>query len=224
MGSAVVMKTDDTGKENLMVDFREALKEKLRDELREELMNEVKKELKVELKTELKEELKVEFEQVAFGEEYDDDRSENEYPWLVFDIAGTEYGINSKYVLSIEKLGEVTPVVEAPSHCPGITQFRGDIIELLDLRVLFGIGNYKTAKTDEQDVNYMLVVVEIGEIKRGLTVDQIVSVEEITQFMTGVIGETDRELKAKFISHIALREKLNSPVIILNPEALVSLS
>ena len=55
----------------------EALKEALRSELREELTREL------------------------LGEDSEEDRSEKDYPWIVFSVDGTEYGVNSKYVLSI---------------------------------------------------------------------------------------------------------------------------
>jgi len=53
-------------------------------------------------------------------------------------------------VLSIEFLGEITPIVEAQSHCPGIARSRGNMIELMDSRALFGLGNYVSAKFNRQ--------------------------------------------------------------------------
>jgi len=223
LSSVAIMKTDDVVCEKSKVDFKEILKERLRVELKEDLKDDMKKELKKELKNELKEELKEELKNVILGEESEDDRTDSDFPWLVFDINGTEYGINSKYVLSIEKLNEVTPIIEAPDYCPGVTLSRGEMIELLDLRALFGIGDYTCANNDGNDAHYMMVVIDTGDMKRGLNIDRIVAVEEIMQFMPGVIGEEEGELAAKYISQIALREKYNSPVLILNADALIAL-
>ena len=177
----------------------EELKEKLRNELREELMREL------------------------LGEESEEDRPEKEYPWIVFALDGTEYGVNSKYVLSIEIIGDITPVVDARSHCPGITQSRGDMIDLLDLRALFGLGDFKSAKAESKDDRYMMMVIETGGKKRGVIVDEIVSVEYITNFIEGVVGESNGSITSQYIRQIATREKLDSPVLILNPESLGSL-
>jgi len=177
----------------------EELKEKLRAELREELMREL------------------------LVEESEEERPEKEYPWIVFALDGTEYGVNSKYVLSIEIIGDITPVVDAPSHCPGITQSRGDMIDLLDLRALFGLGDYKSAKAETKDDRYMMMVIETGAKKRGVIVDEIVSVEYITNFIDGVVGEHSGAITSQYIRQVATREKLNSPVLILNPESLNSL-
>ena len=175
----------------------EMLMEQLRNDLREELLRELSGE-------------------EAIG----DDRDEAEYPWIVFALDDTEYGINSKYVLSIEIIGEITPVVDAAAHCPGITRSRGDMIDLLDLRVLFGLGDYVAAKENDSGDTFMMMVLETDGKKRGVIVDRIVSVEYISNFIDGVIGDCDEAITSQFISQLATREKLNSPVLILNPRSL----
>jgi len=184
-----------TGSEGLSI---EELKEKLRNELREELTREL------------------------LGEEAEEERSEKDYPWIVFSVDGTEYGVNSKNVLSIEIIGEITPIVDAAAHCPGITQSRGDMIDLLDLRALFGLGDYVSAKTSDDD-RVMMMVIETGDKKRGVIVDEIVSVEYITNFIEGVVNENEGAVKSQYIREIATREKMDTPVLILNPESLNAL-
>jgi len=176
----------------------EAFKDMLRNELREELAKEI-----LEGDTE-------------------DDRSEKDYPWIVFSVDSTEYGVNSKNVLSIEIIGMITPIVDAAHHCPGITQSRGDMIDLLDLRALFGLGDYVSAKASDDD-RIMMMVIETGDKKRGVIVDEIVSVEYISNFLEGVVSDDDCAIRSQYIKEIATREKLNSPVLILNPESLNAL-
>ena len=90
-------------------------------------MSDAKKnnELSVEDLEKLRDELKEELRRELMGEESEDERTEADYPWIVFGVDGTEYGINSKNVLSTEIIGEITPMVDAPSHSPGITRSRG---------------------------------------------------------------------------------------------------
>ena len=158
--------------------------------------------------------------QAPVYEEESWDQPIKDYPWIVFSLSGSEYGVNSKNVLSIEILGEITPIVDARAHCPGITRSRGNMIELLDLRALFGQGDYVTAKNPGQDERYMMVVIETNGVKRGLIVDQIVSVEHITRFDKGVINAGQSVITSKYISQIARREKLDSPLLIIDPESL----
>ena len=180
-------------------------------EMRERLMEELRSELKEELRREL------------LGEELADERSEKDYPWIVFSLDGTEYGVNSRFVLSIEIIGDITPIVDAHPYCPGITQSRGDMIDLLDLRALFGLGDYVSAKNGSKDDRFMMMVIETGNKKRGVIVDEIVSVEYITNFIDGVVGDREGSITSQYIRQIATREKLDSPVLILNPESLIAL-
>ena len=188
-----------------------------------ESVNEMSDAMKAKLMEELREELKEELRRELLGEDSEEERSEKDYPWIVFSLDGTEYGVNSKFVLSIEIIGEITPIVDAQNHCPGITQSRGDMIDLLDLRALFGLGDYITAKTDTKDDRYMMMVIETGDKKRGVIVDEIVSVEYITNFIDGVVSEHEGSITSQFIKQIAKREKLDSPVLILNPESINAL-
>jgi len=175
----------------------DSLKEMLRNELREELAREL-----------------------MIGE-FEEERSEKDYPWIVFSVDGTEYGVNSKSVLSIEIIGKITPIVDAASYCPGITQSRGNMIDLLDLRALFGLGDYVSARTKGDDV--MMMVIETNGKKRGVIVDEIVSVEYISNFLEKAGSEDDNTIRSKYIREIATREKLDDPVLILDPESLNAL-
>lgn len=61
-------------------------------------------------------------------------------PFALFAVDDIVYGISSNYVLSIEILGKPTPIVDSPDYSLGIVGFRGDMIPLIGLRKLFGIG------------------------------------------------------------------------------------
>jgi len=168
------------------------------------------------LRAELKEELKREMLEA----DRENDRTEDDFPWIVFSLNGTEYGVNSRYVLSIEILGKITPLVDAPDCCPGITRSRGEMIELLDLRALFGLGDYISAKENSQDDQYMMMVIDIDNVKLGVIVDRIVSVEHITQFETSVAGAAGDAAASKYVRQVARREKQDKPLLILKPESL----
>ena len=177
---------------------------------------EMRERLKKELRTEIIRELRLGY----FQEEDEEERTEKDYPWIVFSLDGTEYGVNSKYVLSIEILGDITPIVDSELHCPGITRSRGNMIGLLDLRALFGLGTYVSAKSTGQDDRYMMVVVETGGVRRGLIVDQIVAVEHVTRIDSADESVCGNAITSRYIKHVARREKSDSPLLIINPENL----
>jgi len=150
-------------------------------------------------------------------------RSEIEYPWAIFSIADTEYAINSKYVLCFESLNEVTPVINAQHYCPGITESRGELIELVDLRALFNMENYTSFRQGNNEEKAMMVVIEIDGIKRGMIVDKIVSVEYVSQFVDGLVSGNNGTISSPYISSIAVRDKFESPLLLFSPENLSEL-
>ena len=170
---------------------------------------------------ELKEAIRNELREELLGGELEEERSEKDFPWIIFSIDGTEYGVNSKYVSSVEIIGKITPIVDAASYCPGITQSRGDMIDLLDLRALFGLGDYVAARASGDDV--MMMVLETENKKRGVIVDEIVSVEYISEFLGEAAKDSDGAVSSQYIREVAKREKLDNPVLILNPESLNAL-
>jgi purine-binding chemotaxis protein CheW len=58
---------------------------------------------------------------------------------LVQFSAGNErYAIEASFVRRLERLGSVTPLPGAPRHFTGITNLHGQLVPLIDLRVLLG--------------------------------------------------------------------------------------
>jgi purine-binding chemotaxis protein CheW len=56
---------------------------------------------------------------------------------ISFSIGSEKYLLESKYILEIAKLRDYTPVPGTPSFILGVTNMRGNIIALIDLRSFF---------------------------------------------------------------------------------------
>jgi chemotaxis signal transduction protein len=56
------------------------------------------------------------------------------FPWVLFNIAGSIYGISSEKILSIIILHEITNLPKAPDYIRGVINLRGKIIPFIDLR------------------------------------------------------------------------------------------
>ncbi|MCL2084165.1 MAG: chemotaxis protein CheW [Oscillospiraceae bacterium] len=72
-----------------------------------------------------------------------------DFPWVLFSINDVVYAVFSAHVLSIEILSDTTPLVNSPAYVRGITNFRGDMISLIDMRSLFGLPD-RNLELDEQ--------------------------------------------------------------------------
>lgn len=65
-------------------------------------------------------------------------REKNSEPWLIFKVHKNNYVVNTKKVLAISRLPEeIMDVPDNQKYIRGIINFRGDIIPLIDMKLLF---------------------------------------------------------------------------------------
>lgn len=60
-------------------------------------------------------------------------------PFILFEVAGNSYGINSRYVRQIEMIENITPVPNTEAFIDGVMYSRGNAIPVVNLRTLFGL-------------------------------------------------------------------------------------
>lgn len=87
--------------------------------------------------------------------------------YLTFEIDGEDYGIEIAYVKEIIKMQAITKVPEMPDYIEGITNLRGDLIGVLDVRKRFG----KMPK--EYDEATCIIVIMYSNYTLGMIVDAV---------------------------------------------------
>lgn len=136
-------------------------------------------------------------------------------PFILFELAGTTYGVRSRFVQQIEMIEHVTPVPNAPPAVEGVVLARGQVIPALNLRTRFGFERIAF------DLRSRLVVVNTGGRTLGLIVD---SAREFLR-----IPETDIEpppeaitgLSGKYLEGVAtVRERI---ILVLNLDEVIDL-
>lgn len=60
-------------------------------------------------------------------------------PYILFELAGSTYGVRSEDVQHIDMLDHVTPVPNAAAALDGVVFSRGQVIPALNLRARFGL-------------------------------------------------------------------------------------
>ncbi len=58
--------------------------------------------------------------------------------FILFELAGTTYGVHSRAVQQMEMVVQITPVPRAPAFVEGVVFVRGHVIPAIDLRARFG--------------------------------------------------------------------------------------
>lgn len=86
-------------------------------------------------------------------------------PFILFELAGTMYGVRSNSVQQIEMIQDIASVPNAHPAVDGVVLIRGQVLPALNLRKRFGFEGV------ERDLRSRLVVINTGTRVVGLIVD-----------------------------------------------------
>jgi purine-binding chemotaxis protein CheW len=93
----------------------------------------------------------------------------DEMQMLTFSLDDVLYGVNVSQVREVKNFEGVTPVPYAPSYVRGVTNLRGEVIPVIDLRRRFGM-----AVTKNENTNIMIIVQDKHPV--GIMVDSVMEV------------------------------------------------
>jgi purine-binding chemotaxis protein CheW len=125
---------------------------------------------------------------------------------VVFDLANEHYGVNISAVESIIKMQAITAVPRAPSFVEGVTNLRGSVVPVIDLRQRFGLP------AGEETKETRIVVVEMGGTTVGMVVDGVSEVLSVTEEDIEPPSPIVMTIDSAFITGIA---KVDDRLIIL---------
>lgn len=95
--------------------------------------------------------------------------------YLTLALGATQYGIEILKVREIIGMMEITQIPRTPELVLGVTNLRGKIIPVLDLRRIFGMETLKDS--DETRT----IVVEMGGVEVGIVVDLVREVLDVDE-------------------------------------------
>jgi purine-binding chemotaxis protein CheW len=129
-----------------------------------------------------------------------------EHQLVVFELANEHYGVDIAAVESIIKMQAITVVPQAPMFVEGVTNLRGSVLPVVDLRKRFGLECQEAGK------NSRIVVVTIQGIHVGMIVDAVSEVLRISDDQIEPPPPMVTTLDSSFITGIA---KVGDHLIIL---------
>jgi purine-binding chemotaxis protein CheW len=94
--------------------------------------------------------------------------------YLVFTLGTEEYGIDILKVQEIRSYETVTRIANAPDFIKGVTNLRGVIVPIVDLRLKFDLGN---VRYDHQTV---VIILNVAGRVVGIVVDGVSDVLTLT--------------------------------------------
>ena len=125
---------------------------------------------------------------------------------VVFELSSEYFGVEIAKVESIIKMQPITQMPHVPAFVEGVTNLRGKVLPVIDLRKRF------VMPPQEADKNSRIIVVSVDQMDVGMIVD---GVSEVLAIPEGAIESTPAiasSVDSTFITGIA---KLDSRLVIL---------
>jgi purine-binding chemotaxis protein CheW len=126
--------------------------------------------------------------------------------YILFDLAGTSYGVPSRDVLHMEMVEHITPVPNASPHLEGVVFSRGEVVPAINLRLRFGFPKAATTLSSR------LIIVKVDGRRVGLIVDSAREFRKITADAIQPPAEAIAGLSGSYLAGIA---KLGERVVLL---------
>jgi len=130
---------------------------------------------------------------------------------VTFRLDKEEFGIRIMQIQEINRLEEVTKVPRTPDFVAGVTNLRGTVVPVIDLRTRFGM------EIKEVDDRTRVVIIDLDGKKTGLIVDQV---HEVLRLLKADIEPPPEVVSAdetnEFIDGIGKLEQGKRMLVLLN--------
>ncbi len=125
---------------------------------------------------------------------------------VVFELGSEHFGVNIAVVQSIIKMQAITAMPHAPEFVEGVTNLRGKVLPVIDLRKRFGMGQR------EADKHRRIIVVSVDTTEVGMVVDSVSEVLTLPEQSVEPAPAIATTVNSAFITGIA---KLEGQLVIL---------
>jgi purine-binding chemotaxis protein CheW len=133
-------------------------------------------------------------------------KSDDDEHLVVFTLGEELYGVTIQTVESIIKIQAITEVPRTAAYVLGVTNLRGTVVPVLDLRKRFNLEFIETTS------NTRIIIINTEGSKVGIVVDEVTEVLKVSQNAIQPPPPMATSVDSAFISGIA---KINNKLVIL---------
>jgi purine-binding chemotaxis protein CheW len=95
--------------------------------------------------------------------------------YVLLSIASANYAVREAYVTELERVPKITPVPHVPAWVRGVTNLRGDILSVIDMRTFLGLD-----QSLSQSARMLVVRLLNEDFATGLIVDGVDRIVAVT--------------------------------------------
>lgn len=126
--------------------------------------------------------------------------------YILFSLNGQAYAVDAQYVISIERLQQITEVPQTKEFIRGVTEIRDETTAIIDLRIALSL----TSTENTNDTRILVVTLEGMQI--GLIVDAVTEVLDINSNNIEDAPSIISGVQATYLEGVA---KVNEQLILL---------
>jgi purine-binding chemotaxis protein CheW len=121
---------------------------------------------------------------------------------VVFKLSNEEFAVEVSCVEAIIKLQAITKVPHAPAHVVGVTNLRGNIVPVIDLKKRLSLPS------TENSIDTRIIVAILQDSKVGMVVDAVSQVIEIEDSQIEPTPQISTSIDSTYIRGIVKVENL----------------
>ena len=134
--------------------------------------------------------------------------------FLAFRLGREEYGIDILKVQEIRSYEVATEVANAPSYLKGLSNLRGTIVPIIDMRIKYGLGE------PVYDDSTVVIILNISQQVVGVVVDSVSDVTMLSPEEIKPAPSRGTKIDPQYLMGLGTLE--NRLIILLDIEALLS--
>jgi len=121
--------------------------------------------------------------------------------WVTFKLGEETFGINVMQVQEVLSMTGIVAVPGAPTHVLGIINLRGNVVTVVDVRLLFGLP------PKEPDDSASIVIIEADQHVVGVLVDGVAEVVNLHPSEIEPAPKVGNEESSKYIQGVHSRDE-----------------
>ena len=130
-------------------------------------------------------------------------------------LGESEFGFALDSVQEVVRYPRITPVPFAPSYVAGVTNLRGNLLPVIDVRARFGLAAKERADTDR------IVVVNLRGVPTGLVVDSVREVMHLGSEEQAEPPAAVQGIERRFVRSVVRRDDGKRLILVLDHQQIL---
>lgn len=135
--------------------------------------------------------------------EIDNNKKEQQEKYIIFKLAGKQFGVNINQTREILSSKELTLVPESPEYIAGLIDLRGMVVPVVDLELRL---NLAAASNSQNNKNRVIIIVELDDLTAGMMVEEVKEIKELQGEEIADLPQLAQKIDRKYIAGVGRTE------------------